>query len=719
MTDRPTFSPFWHRVRAMTPRLRPHVQITRQLYRSRVWHVVHDPATNQFYRLNPIAHEFVGLLHGRRTIEEAWKISLGRHGDNAPTQNEVLQLLSQLYNSNLLAVDATPEVEQLLSRGRERRKKFFQQQAIGLMYFKMRVFNPDRYLSWLEPVLRPILNRWGFLLWAAWVIAAVVGVVIPSWSTLSGGFEKAIEPANWGWLIVVWVVTKFIHETGHGVICKRFGGQVPEFGMMLLVLFPSPYVDASAAWGMPSKWQRMAVGAGGMIFELSVAAVAAWVWSTAPEGSLQGKIAYNAMLTAGLSTVLFNANPLMRFDGYYILSDLLEVPNLMQRSTKMLTYLFQRYVYRVKDVTPPSVVPAERAILLVYGVLAGAYRIFLFFSITLWLIGKMFGLGLVLAVWTAAAWFLLPTGKFVHWLSTSTQLAESRPRAVLTSLALIALALVLVGEIPFPDHRRGVGVVESENRTGVYFGADGFIEEAHVLPGQLVRKGDPIVTLRNEELRARLAVTRASLREIESFERQAVTREPAAAQVAREKIEAAEGVIERVEELIGRLVVRAPHDGVVVGTDPSQLVGGRAKIGQMVCEIVDRDALRVAATLGQAEASWLFELDRGQYDVEIRRLAKVEKVIKGGDVRVIDAGQRKLSHASLGFGGGGTIETEQRDKQGLIAKRPQMVAYVQTPGTTDLLPGEQVRLRFTLPSKPLLSQWIDRLQKLLQGRVNV
>lgn len=158
MAERPTFSPFWHRVRSMKPRLRPHVQITRQFYRGRRWHVVRDPSSNQFYRLNPIAHEFVGLFDGTRTVEEIWKIVLERHGDAAPTQGESIQLISQLYNSNLLSADVSPETEQLLRRGRERTKQKAAQQAIGIMYFKIRVFNPDRYLAWLEPILRPVLN---------------------------------------------------------------------------------------------------------------------------------------------------------------------------------------------------------------------------------------------------------------------------------------------------------------------------------------------------------------------------------------------------------------------------------------------------------------------------------------------------------------------------------------------------------------------------------
>lgn len=719
MAERPTFSPFWHRVRVMRPRLRSHVQITRQFYRGRRWHVVHDPASNQFYRLNPIAHEFVGLLDGRRTVEEVWHLSLERHGDSAPTQNEVIQLLSQLYNSNLLSADATPEVEQLLRRGRERRKKKIQQQALGIMYFRTRLFNPDRYLQWIQPILRPILNRWGFLAWCAWLLAGIYSL-LPHLEALRAGFDSAIAPSNWPWLIVVFVVTKAIHETGHGVICRRFGGQVPEFGVMLLVLFPAPYVDASSCWAFPNKWQRVAVGAGGMIFELAIATAAGFVWLSTAGGSLAHQLSYNALLTASVSTILFNANPLMRFDGYYILADLIEVPNLMQRSMNMLKYGFQRYVYRIKQAKPPTTIPAERAILITYGIGALAYRMFLFFSITLLVMGKLFAIGLILAMWTAAAWFLIPVGKFVHWLATDQQLSEFRTRAIFTSLGMIVSVVVLTGAVPMPDHRRGSGVIQSLHRTTVFFGSDGFVVRALHSPGDRVREGDPIVVSRSDELHARLEAVGAQIREYEAVERQSLATNPARAQIAREQIAVQRDLERTLLDRIDMLTVRAPHDGVIVGPDPRTLVGAFAKRGQALCEVVDTTDVRIAATMSQSEAAWLFDLSRDQYSVQVRLVSRPETAIDGGAVTPIDAGQVLLPHASLGFGGGGTIETDPRDTRGILAKTPQFIVYVRSgDGTPFGPPGQRVRLRFTLPSRPLLAQWIDRLQKLVQGKVTL
>ncbi len=726
MSERSTFSPFWHRVRQLRPRLRPHVQITRQHYRGRRWHVVHDPSSNGFFRLSPVGHEFVGLFDGTRTVEEIWRLGLTRHGDEALTQNEVLQLLSQLYQSNLLAGDIAPETEQFLRRGRERKAKKLRSQAIGIMYFKVRLFNPDRILAWIEPILRPLIGKIGLGLWFILMIAAIAALV-PEWEALVTGFDSAIAPSNWPAIMAMFVLAKLVHETGHGVITKRFGGQVPEFGAMMLVLVPAPYVDASAAWGFGSKWRRMAVGAGGMIFELALASVAAFIWLNAANESLVKQLAYNLMLTASISTVLFNANPLMRFDGYYILSDLLEIPNLQQRSFSMLKYLAQKHLYRVKNPIPPTGSVSEAWILVVYGIAAAAYRIFLFFSITLFVMGKLFAIGLLLAIWTAAMWFVMPVGSFVHWLASSPLLADFRPRAIATSLALIALIVVSVGVIPAPDRRRAVGIVESMERSGVYAGTDGFVIEAKKRPGDHVEAGETIAVLESPYLTAQLRLSRAQLLEARSREVQATSRDAAEAQVARQYIAMLERQVANLEDRERRLHITAPHAGVIVGNDPQLMVGALLREGTPVCEVVDDEHLRVTATLTQTEASWLFGLSPEAYEVEMKLASSRHETVTARTQRIIAAGRRELPHAALGYGGGGGIETDMQDQTGLTAKTPLFEGHflalaadgeassTALPGE----PGERVYLRFSLPDKPLLAQWTDRLEKLLQGRAKL
>ncbi len=727
MSDRPTFSPLWHRVRAMTPRLRPHAQITRQFYRGRRWHVVHDPTSNHFYRLSPVAHEFVGLLDGVRTVEQVWELTLQRHADAAPTQPEVIELVGQMYQANLLTLGVAPQTEQLLSRGRERLKQRAIQQAIGLMYFKVRVFNPDRYLTWLEPILRPILNRWGFLAWCAWVLIALVAI-LPKWDNLAGNFELAVSPGNWAWMAAVFVVLKIIHETGHGVLCKRFGGQVPEFGFFMLVLLPSPYVDASAAWAFPNKWQRTAVGAGGMMFELAVAALAAHVWLQTGEG-LAHQLAYNAMLTASVSTILFNANPLMKFDGYYMLSDLIEVPNLMGRSARMLLHLVQRHIYAIEQTRPPTSVPSERAILIVFGVASLAYRIVVFVSVTLVVMGSMFALGLVLAIWSAAAWFLLPMGKLVHWLATSGQIAERRPRAVLSTLAMAVGALALLGGVPLPDRRHATGVVESERTSGVFVATDGFVRTAHAHVGDRVRKGDPVLTLESPDLRTRRAQVAGEIAEQSVALQRAVATDPALAQATREHLLAQRELLATLDERLASLVVRAPQDGVVVpglaGADPQSIIGAFVRRGQMVCQVVD-PRTRVTATVQTEQASPLTELDAARVHVEMRPVSDPFRLLHapGTAISIAPAGDRELPHPALGYAGGGEFATDSKDQLGVKSTRPLFRVRVEGAADTNGAawagtPGERVHLRLCLPSRPLLWQWADRVRRLVQGRVDL
>lgn len=722
--DRPTFSPIWHRVRALHPRLRPHVDVTRQRYRGRRWHVAHDPSSNQFYRLSPVAYDLVMSLDGRRTVEEAWTLSLQKFGDGAPTQNEVVELLGQLYSTNLLSVDSTPEVEQFLQRGRERVKRRLTQQAIGLMYFRLRLFNPEPILRSLVPILKPVLNRWGLLAWAIAVGSALVSI-LPEWPRLVGGFDQYVSPANSGWMLGMFVLLKLIHELGHGIICKRLGGQVPEFGVMLLVLIPSPYVDASSCWAFPSKWQRMAVGAGGMIFELGCAAIAAFVWLASPDGSLAKQLAYFAMLTASVSTILFNINPLMKFDGYYMLADWLEIPNLMQRSQQMLHYLAQKYAYAVERPRLPSTLRGEQATLVIFGLLAMMYRVVLFLSITLFVVGQFFVVGLFLALWSTAAWFVLPTGKFIHWLASDAGLVDRRARAIGVSLAALAGLALLVGAVPVPDWRRGSGVVESVQQAGVFFRVDGFVDRVFVRPGSVVKEGDVLAQLSSPELARARRTLKSQVDEYRVLREEARSKDkPAEVDMGDQALLLLRDQLDEIDRRVEALTVRAPQAGTIVGPSPQQMVGAFVHRGEPLCLVVDAGRLRVAATLGQNDAAWFNELNRSQYRVQMRTSSNVARIVEGGAVWSAEAGQRTLPHAALGFVGGGQIETMQEDQQGRSTKKPVFTVYVEpakgeAEGAALGLPGERVYLRFTLPSRPLLGQVVDRLQKALQGKVNL
>jgi len=393
----------------------------------------------------------------------------------------------------------------------------------------------------------------------------------------------------------------------------------------------------------------------------------------------------------------------------------------MQRSSAMLSFLAQRRLFGMKGAQAPTSSPAEAAILLVYGIGAGIYRVILFVSITLYLMGQMFALGLFLAAWTAAMWFILPLGKLVHFLAASPVLAEKRGRAILATLAGFALLFAGIGLIPAPDRRRASGVVESTVRSGVYFDVEGFVLESRVRPGTRVGAGDVLVTVQTDTLEAQLRLARAQLEEIESKRRQAIAEQPVMAQVAEQYALTVQQNIRTLEGRLAKAVVRAPHAGVVVG-DPKRLVGSYVKPGEQVCEVVDDAALRVTAVITQPEATWI---TRDDYRVEARLATAAHQVVPLVRDRVIAAGTHELPHESMGYSAGGAIETMARDESGRVSRQPVFKGYFfgveNAPGpiAPGGFPGERVTLRFTLPSRPLLAQWIDRLEKTLQGRAKV
>jgi len=372
--DRPTFSESWYRVAELRPRLRATVQIFRQHFRGRMWHVIQDPSSNQFFRLNEAAYRFVGLMDGRRTIAEVWKACNEELGDAAPTQGEVIQLLGQLYASNLIHAEMPPDAEGLFNRYQKRVSREVKGYLTNLLFIRVPLFDPDHILDDLLPAVKWVFSWIGLLVWA--VLISVAGyLVIGRASELAAPAANILDPSNLPLLFVSFWIVKVLHEFGHGFACKKFGrdaglgGEVHTMGIMFLVFTPLPYVDASSAWAFRSRYHRIIVGLGGMIIELGVASVAAVVWARTGPGTLHA-IAYNVMFIASVSTLIFNANPLLRYDGYYVLSDLLEIPNLSNRSKEYLTYLVKRYAWGVKRARNPAHTAGERFWFVTYGIAA-------------------------------------------------------------------------------------------------------------------------------------------------------------------------------------------------------------------------------------------------------------------------------------------------------------------------------------------------------------
>ena len=283
--ERPTFSESWYRVRDLRPRLRSVVQVHRQHFRGRTWHVAQDPTSNHFFRLNRPAYTFVAMLDGRRTVAQAWRSCSEQLGDSAPTQGEAIQLLGQLYASNLLQAELPPDTEGLFRRYRKRQVREVQGYLMNLLFVRIPLIDPDRFLDRWVGIFGRLFTRGGLLLWLG-LLAAGLYAVVGRIGELADGASAVLDPQNLPLLYLSLIFVKVLHEFGHAFACKQFGrraghrAEVHAMGVMFLIFMPLPYVDTSSAWTFRNKWHRALVGAGAAGTFTVFAAGVAWrvIW---------------------------------------------------------------------------------------------------------------------------------------------------------------------------------------------------------------------------------------------------------------------------------------------------------------------------------------------------------------------------------------------------------------------------------------------------------
>ncbi len=727
---RPTFSESWYRVKDLKPRLRAAAQISRQHYRGERWYVVRDPAGNQFHRLSDVAYAFVGLLDGTRTVGEAWEHVGGQLADDAPTQPEVIQILSQLYSANLVETNIAPDAQVLLRRQKKQRQRKFQGRLMNLLFPRLPLWDPDRFLKLWMPLVGPFLSRFGMFLWLATVGLALF-LVLPNSDDFYRQTQNLLGSGTvemWLALGGVFLLTKFLHEMGHAFLCRRFGGECHEVGIMFLVLMPCPYVDASTAWGFSSKWKRILVGAGGMIVEVFCAAVAAFVWvATLDNGGAVNQIAYYTMLIASVSTLLFNANPLLRYDGYYILSDLLEIPNLQQKSREYSLGLVKRYGFGVRSQIPLPATLRQKLWLMIYWVASGLYRMFIGFAILMmvWfqLPEQVKVIGVFLAAGAVATFFIVPAFKTFKYLSTEAELNRKRTRAWSLTLAGLAILIAGIGFIPVPSAVRAEGVSEPLERVRATVRTPGTVAEVLVADGEMVEAGDVLLRLTNDQVAARLAVAKTQLKRARLRFDASNLNDPATGAVAREGLRNAEANLARAQQLADELVVTAPVAGRVLSPRIEERVGTRVKQGDAIAIVQDDSRLEVFVAVDQNDFQRVEEgMRRGAALVQARLAGDVDTVLQGeelGDVRVLPGAKNELRSAALTFAGGGTIAPDPRDPTKSATNQFELRFTLPNDGdelAETHLPGQRVHVRIKLEDEPIAEQAWRSLLQLIQSQ---
>ena len=726
--SRALFSSAWYRVAALEPRIRMHARIHRQRYRGRTWYVLEDRVGERFYRFSPAAYLLIGLMDGTRTVQSVWEVACERLGDDAPTQDEVIHLLAQLHAADVLQCAITPDAEELLARSRAQRRRRLFNRLPGIISWRLPLLDPDALLSRMAPVVRPFAGALGAIVWLACVVPAVV-ILFMHWPDFTDRIVDRVMALPT--LVTLWLlfpVIKALHELGHASLTKAYGGEVHDMGVMVLVFTPVPYVDASAAWAFPDKWRRIAVGAAGMLVELFIAALAVLVWVSAEPGMVR-TVAFGIIVTIGISTVLFNGNPLLRFDGYYMLSDWLEIPNLWPRARRYLGYVWERYAFGRRDAEAPVATAGEKVWFVLYATSSVGYRILLVLTIFLVLAQRWLPLAVVFGVVAAAMWIAVPAGKAVAYVFASPRLRGRRGRALTVTGVAAAAAVYLVAVLPVPDRTRGEGVIWIPESAFVRALTEGFVDRVVTPPGARARRGDVLLVLRDPATLSRVAELEGRRRELHARYDEQRPVDLAKALVIQEEIAFVERGLDEARRRVRDLRVVAGADGTFVvpltpGRTPaapcpcsSDLEGRFVKSGELVGYVLELSTVTVRAVIQQEQIDLIRE---GTLDVRVRLAERVRRPLPASIARIVPAATDELPTTALGTEGGGKVAVDPRDVRGVRALGHVFQVDLELPTASGLLNvGGRAYVRFDHGRRPLAAQWYREIRQLFLARLSV
>jgi putative peptide zinc metalloprotease protein len=578
---------------------------------------------------------------------------------------------------------------------------------------RMRFWHPDNFFERTLPLVGWLIGWRGVTLWLLVVLPALV-LAAQHWRELSENASDHILAAdNIVMMALCFLVLKVLHELGHGYALKGFGGTVHEIGVIFLVFVPMPYVDASAASEFRSKWQRALVGAAGMIVEIFVAALALYAWLTVEQGLVRA-VAYNVMVVAGIATVLFNGNPLLRYDGYYILSDLLEIPNLAQRATLYWRHLVERYAFRTEGLPEFAATPGERTWLFLFAPASFLYRIFVIIAIALFIASEYLIVGVVIGLWGFFTGVVRPIGKALWHVLVSPRLQRNRARAVTATSGFILAAAIALFSIPAPLYTTTEGVVWLPESAHVRAGSDGIVRRLLVEPGRLVAVGEALIESEEITLNAEVQYLRAIVSELESRLASERFTDRAKAEITTIELANARAELAVQAKRAERLITRSGAEGIFAVLKPQDLPGRFFREGQQIGFVLPPGSRIVRATIRQDDIDLVRKRLRS---ITVKLAERLDETLPARIIREVPAGRDDLPSKALAATGGGAVPVNPRDPEGTKALERVFQLDIELPSASAVAFGSRAYVRFDHDWEPVGRQIWRRARQLVLARL--
>lgn len=628
--------------------VRPNLEVSRHIFSGKPMYVVRDPVTAQSHRFSADDYQLFISIDQSRTLKESLQQLITQKRVNTEQSDDFYRFVVHLHQMGLLTLPLSDGTT-LHNRHKQRVDAQKKGRLLKLLFLKVPLAKPDKWLDHTQHWFAPLFTLTAMWIWLGCL--ALCGVVLlMHWQEFVNPLGTMLTLSNLPILWVLLVSLKSFHELGHAYACKRFGGTVPEIGAMIMMGTPCAYVDASSSWSFPNRWHRMVVALAGMYFESMLAMVALIVWLVTDTGQIHSAAQY-AIVLSTVVTIGFNANPLMRYDGYFILSDLVNMPNL-HRDAKAAAASFIKWVLFGLPIKVSASKTWIHVVMTLFGLACMVYQVTVSLGIAALLILAVPTVGPLIAAFVSGLPVVRLLQKWYLFITKSKELEPVRTRAIAVSCSLTAVIAIGIFVIPIPGTVQSLGIVHRFEEQSIRATVSGFLVSAPIPAQHRIGENEVLYRLENPELQVQRSDLEAQIQQLSIQVQSQLSDDLRIAEQTHLQLESTKKQLEHLRSKLKQLDMTANFDGEFEYPNERPRQGKFVHQGEQLGSVC-RGPWVVRAKLTAEQ--WSSIQSQKEKPVSIQLVGSMDHVLTGRIIKEASAGSKKIEEVALTHTGGGNI----------------------------------------------------------------